>query len=205
MARERDEGKRLAILAAAKRLYAHEGFDATSVSDLAREVDLPIGSIYTYFENKDAIVRTLIEEGWQGFFAALSSAATGPGSPEERLSLIVYRFLPELFTDLDLISIILARADRDERLAEKVEDLAELIVRLMSELGASRGVSISFDGKQAQAAIGIYFLGCIDTLRIARSAGLDLGPADLINFIALSVQNSFGVRLEAPVAKSETD
>ena len=60
MARERDEGKRLAILAAAKRLFASRGFHGGSVSDLAHEVDLPVGSIYTYFENKEAIVAAIV-------------------------------------------------------------------------------------------------------------------------------------------------
>jgi len=42
MARERDEAKRQAILAAAKRLFAGRGFKGTSLSELARaETDPP--------------------------------------------------------------------------------------------------------------------------------------------------------------------
>lgn len=198
MARERDEGKRLAILAAAKRLFAARGFHGTSVSDLAREVDLPVGSIYTYFANKDAIVQTVIEEGWEGFFAALASVAEGPGSPEGKLSLIVYRFLPELFSDVDLISIILAEADRGSGLEDKLERLASLFSGLVSELASSRGLSFDFSPRKAMAAISIYFLGSLDTLRVARSAGIKVGPEDVIDFIRLSVANSFGVELSPP-------
>lgn len=198
MARERDEGKRLAILAAAKRLFASRGFDASSVADLAREVELPVGTLYTYFDNKDAIVQTLVEEGWQSFFDQLSAATSGAGSAEERLALVVYRFLPALFADLDLISIILARADKDAGLEEKLERLGGLISSLVEELSSSRGVALDFPPKRAMAAIGIYFLGSIDALRVSRSAGLELGPEDLIDFIRLSVQNSFGVELKPP-------
>lgn len=198
MARERDEGKRLAILAAAKRLFAARGFHGTSVSDLAREIDIPVGSIYTYFANKDAIVQTVIEEGWEGFFAALASVAGGSLPPEEKLSLIVYRFLPELFADVDLISIILAEADRGSGLEDKLERLASLISGLVSELASSKGIGFDFSPRRAMAAISIYFLGSLDTLRVARSAGIEMGAEDVIDFIRLSVANSFGVELSPP-------
>ncbi len=198
MARERDEGKRLAILAAAKRLFAAHGFYGTSVSDLAREVDLPVGSIYTYFDGKEAIIRTVIEEGWEAFFAALAGAISGPGKPEDRLALIVYRFLPELFADVDLISIILAEADKGAGLEGKLERLATLIAGLVEELAAARGVEMDFAPKRAMAAIAVYFLGSLDAVRISRSIGINVGPEDVIDFIKLSVENSFGVELKPP-------
>ena len=83
MAREKDETKRSAILAAAKRLFAKQGFHGTSISDLARETDLPVGSIYTYFENKEALIRIVVEEGWGEFFDGLLrilGTASTPGT-----------------------------------------------------------------------------------------------------------------------------
>ena len=61
MAREKDEGKRQAIMAAAKKLFAQEGFHGASISDMARETGLPVGSIYTYFENKEDLIRSVID------------------------------------------------------------------------------------------------------------------------------------------------
>ena len=198
MARERDEGKRLAILAAAKRLFAARGFHGTSVSDLASEVDLPVGSIYTYFDGKEAIIRTVIEEGWETFFQALARAISGPGKPEERLALVVYRFLPELFADVDLISIFLAEADKGSGLQGMLERMAFLIAGLVAELAAGRGIAMDFAPKRAMAAITIYFLGSLDAVRISRTAGIQVGPEDVIDFIKLSVENSFGVVLTPP-------
>jgi AcrR family transcriptional regulator len=205
MARERDEGKRLAILAAAKRLFAARGFHGVSVSDLAREVELPVGSIYTYFESKEAIVATVIEEGWEAFFASLAAAVSGPGRPEERLALVVYRFLPALFADVDLISIILAEAGRSVSLEEKLERLASLVSGLVSELASAQGLVMDFPPKSAKAAITIYFLGSLDTVRIGRSAGIEVGPEEVIDFIKLSVENSFGVSLVPPAPSPAVD
>lgn len=198
MARERDEGKRQAILAAAKKLFAAHGFHGSSVSDLAREVDLPIGSIYTYFDSKEAIIGTVIEEGWETFFAALAGAVSGPGLAEERLSQVLYRFLPELFGDIDLISIILTEADRNAHLEEKLERLASLFSSLLAELAAAKGVPMDFPPRFAMAAITIYFLGSLDAVRISRNTGIKIGPDDVIDFIKLSIQNSFGVVLVPP-------
>jgi AcrR family transcriptional regulator len=184
VARERDEAKRLAILGAAKRLFAAQGFDGTSVSDLARDVDLPVGSIYTYFDGKESIIRTVIEEGWESFFAALSGALAGPGKPEDRLALVLYRFLAE--------------ADRGSGLQDKLERLSALIGGLVAELSAARGVAMDFAPKRAMAAITIYFLGSLDTVRISRSTGIDVQPRDVIDFIKFSVESTFGVELKAP-------
>jgi AcrR family transcriptional regulator len=195
MSREKDESKRQAILAAAKRLFASQGFHGSSVSDLAREVELPVGSIYTYFESKEAIVSTVIEEGWEGFFETLAATLKGPGSSEERLGLVIYRFLPELFADVDLISIILAEADRSSLLQDKLERLASLVSGLVVELAAARGLPMAFPPRRAMAAITIYFLGSLDAIRIGRSTGVEVGPEDVIDFIKLSVENTFGVSL----------
>ncbi len=81
MARERDELKRDAILREAKRLFAERGFHATSVQDIVRGIDMPVGSVYTYFENKDDILRQAIEEGWSSFYDALEEACRNEPSP----------------------------------------------------------------------------------------------------------------------------
>jgi AcrR family transcriptional regulator len=198
LARERDEAKRSAILAAAKRLFAARGFHAVSVSDLAREVELPVGSIYTYFESKEAIVATVIEEGWEGFLSSLAAALSGPGGPAERLSLVVYRFLPELFADVDLVSIVLTEAGRSFSLEDKLERLASLVSGLVSELAAAQGVEMDFPPARARAAIAVFFLGSLDAVRLGKSAGVDIGAEDVIDFIKLSIENSFGVRIMKP-------
>ncbi len=195
MAREKDEGKRRAILATAKRLFAERGFHATSVADLARAVGLPVGSIYTYFSGKDALLSAVLEEGWSSFFESLCEAFTRARRPEEKLALLVYRFIPELLGDLDLISIILAEAVRFPGLEDKLERLTALIAEPVVELAAAREEPFDFPPSQAKAALILYLLGSLDTVRIARSAGLSLGPEDVIAFIRLSVENSFHIKL----------
>ncbi|MFW2389803.1 MAG: TetR/AcrR family transcriptional regulator [Polyangiales bacterium] len=56
-----------AILAAALRLIHEKGYEQVSVREIAREVNLPIASVYQYFPNKLSIVRQL----WEGYTSEL--------------------------------------------------------------------------------------------------------------------------------------
>ena len=203
MAREKDESKRMAIMAAAERLFAERGYHGTSVSDMARETALPVGSIYTYFENKEAVLSAVIEEGWATFLAGMKEALAGTADPKERISLLISKVLPELFRDVDLITILLGEAGRgglggvSVGLEAKLESLATIISDVIEPL-VGRGVSdAAFPPSQARPAIAIYFLGSLYAIRLSKTAGLAISEAELLSFIRLSVEKSFGISLEA--------
>jgi AcrR family transcriptional regulator len=48
------------IMAAAKKVFARNGFHATTIADIAKEADLAYGSVYWYFDSKDDLFRKLI-------------------------------------------------------------------------------------------------------------------------------------------------
>jgi AcrR family transcriptional regulator len=61
--RERTKAaNRAAILAAARDVFAEDGYDAAGVRDIIRRTDLASGTFYNYFPDKDAIFRALVEE-----------------------------------------------------------------------------------------------------------------------------------------------
>ena len=47
-------------MAAAKKVFARNGFHATTIVDIAKEAELANGSIYWYFDSKDHLFRSLI-------------------------------------------------------------------------------------------------------------------------------------------------
>jgi AcrR family transcriptional regulator len=53
---------RAAILAAAREVFAEEGYGAASVRDIIRRTELASGTFYNYFPDKDAIFVALIAE-----------------------------------------------------------------------------------------------------------------------------------------------
>ncbi len=55
----RSRQKRDALLAAAGRLFAERGYEATTADDIAAAADVSIGTFYSYFRNKRQLLFTL--------------------------------------------------------------------------------------------------------------------------------------------------
>lgn len=54
--------KRTRILDAAIHLFAQNGFAATTIADIAKEAGVSFGTVFTYFENKEALFEAGIRE-----------------------------------------------------------------------------------------------------------------------------------------------
>jgi AcrR family transcriptional regulator len=63
--RRRDE-----VLAAAERLFAHKGFFKTGMAEIAAEADVAVGSLYQFFDSKDAIYAAISERKFEEYFAS---------------------------------------------------------------------------------------------------------------------------------------
>lgn len=79
LSRERLDLRRQHILHAAAACFAREGFHRTTIADVRREANVSTGAIYTYFANKEAIIRAMLEHARderRKQLAGPSSAAT---------------------------------------------------------------------------------------------------------------------------------
>jgi AcrR family transcriptional regulator len=67
------------IMAAAKKVFARTGFHGTTIADVALEAQLPFGTVYQYFDSKDALFQALIaaEEYGLRTHVAVALAASG--------------------------------------------------------------------------------------------------------------------------------
>jgi AcrR family transcriptional regulator len=62
--KEREKkARRQAILDAARECFFRNGFDATTISEIADTVELSTGTLYLYFKNKEEIYVSILEEG----------------------------------------------------------------------------------------------------------------------------------------------
>jgi AcrR family transcriptional regulator len=59
--RKKEETKRR-IFEAATKLFAHKGFEATTIDEIASEADVSKGTFFNYFPKKEAIIRYLFDE-----------------------------------------------------------------------------------------------------------------------------------------------
>jgi AcrR family transcriptional regulator len=192
MARNRDENKRSAILQASKSLFSQKGFFATSISDIVRETDMTVGTIYTYFKSKDEIVRVIVEEGWKELYGRIKEGFAEARAPEEQVRVIMERVIPSILADADFISILLSEAVTYTHLEGKLEQITDLVYPLvLSVLGGRRRKGFSRD--TLRTALVVIVLGIMSTVRVARRSSLGIGERDVLAFVKTLVRESLGM------------
>jgi AcrR family transcriptional regulator len=195
MARIKDETKRQSILESSKMLFSHKGFFNTSISDIVRETGFPVGTIYTYFKSKDEIIKSIVEERWQQWYEQLEKTLAAEPGPELKIRILIDRFLPDLFEDLDFINILFSEAIQYTRIEEKLEKLTDLAVSLIKPFTARSQALLDLSRGSLQAALIIFFLGILDAARLARKSSIGLKESHIIGFTKMLVESTFDVKL----------
>lgn len=77
--------RRQLILNAAAELFSDQGYDRSSIRDIARKVGLLPGSVYHYFPSKDELYLAVHREGFQRVLARVKAAADEGSEPWDRL------------------------------------------------------------------------------------------------------------------------
>jgi TetR/AcrR family transcriptional regulator len=87
------DAKRAAIRDAAAALFAEHGFDGSSMSDLAQRCGTTKAGLYHYYASKEEVLHDILAVHIGKVLGVVRGAAAEPGSPRERLELIVDRLL----------------------------------------------------------------------------------------------------------------
>ena len=76
----RDDGnRRQELIRAAARLFRQQGFAATSTRDIAAAVGMRSGSPFYHFDNKEALLAAVMEEGMRSALARQDAVLQRPG------------------------------------------------------------------------------------------------------------------------------
>jgi|GEM_PF-223341 len=208
MSRSKAPAKRESLLAAAKRFFATKGYENTSMQDLANAVGVPVGSVYTYFASKQALLTAVIEEGWAEFsnqlaqgLAAYKTYETYETSGDsalsalQQLSFLIEVALPRLFSDVDLISILFAEAGRASNLEAKLNQLTELVISIIEAYQKSKGPPQVLDQQAIKTELAILFLGSLEAVRLQAHAGIGVQSQDVLAVLQNVVEATLGCSL----------
>jgi len=73
------------ILAAARQLFAKEGYESVSMRRIAQKIEYSPTTIYLYFRDKEELIDELCEESFSLLSKKLEKAVGGGGDPVENL------------------------------------------------------------------------------------------------------------------------
>ena len=80
------DGKpRVVIMNVAMHLFGKQGFNGTSMRDIANAVGLLPGSLYAHIESKEALLLEIVADGIGRFLAAVEPHVASSGNPLDRL------------------------------------------------------------------------------------------------------------------------
>ena len=116
-AREK-EARREAILEAARDCFFTDGFEATTISQIADKVELSTGTLYLYFKNKEEIYVSILEEGLDILYDLMKSAEPAGGDPAgfiEAYARAYHRFYTDYGQYFDIM-FFLRRPDKEVEL-----------------------------------------------------------------------------------------
>ena len=111
----RDPDKPQQIIDAAVRVFARKGYFSSRVSDIAREAGIAAGTIYLYFDTKEAILITLFREKMAGFVAALRKAIGEEPDPVAKVRRLVRLHFQMLEDSPELAEVVQVELRQGEK------------------------------------------------------------------------------------------
>ncbi len=91
--RERErEGRKLAILEAAKVVFFSKGFQSATMDQIAQEAELSKGTVYAYFANKEDLYVTILLEGLGLLYERFQRSVDGKSDWEAKLRSIGWAY-----------------------------------------------------------------------------------------------------------------
>jgi len=94
--------KREAILRAAIRVFANNGYFNSKVADIAREAGVADGTVYLYFKSKEEILHSVFDRSMEEAIADGRKRLEDVSDPREKLRRIAQLHLERLGADRDL-------------------------------------------------------------------------------------------------------
>ncbi|HUY64731.1 MAG TPA: TetR/AcrR family transcriptional regulator [Acidimicrobiales bacterium] len=188
---EKDE-RRSDILGAAKKVFARKGYHSTTIAEIAKAAELSYGSIYWYFDSKDALFHALMESEGQALRRHVTDALATPaaGSPDAPFRAAVQATFEFFESDRALVKLLFrdsyALGDRFEKhLFGIYEGFISDIERIISD-AQQRGLVVECPPRMVAFSVAAL-VGQIARRRLVTDDGLSAGVvADFVVSLLLN-------------------
>jgi TetR/AcrR family transcriptional regulator, fatty acid metabolism regulator protein len=114
--------KRDAILRAATKVFAQNGFFQSQVADVAKVAGVAAGTVYLYFKGKDDLLVSIFERSMKDVLAEGRAALEGNGDCAARLRTLAHLHLERLGRDKDLAVVFQVELRQSVKFMERFSE-----------------------------------------------------------------------------------
>jgi len=124
------------ILTVALELFAQNGYQGTSIAQIAKKAKISKGLMYNYFKNKEKLLEEIIQEGFNSL-ADLEYEAKRGVDPKEQLEEFIDAVLDNLysnFTYWQLYLALLVHPEVQKKFEKKMQQFRDEFVKALTAL-----------------------------------------------------------------------
>src|SRR6266852_2110727 len=157
--------KRVAILRAATRVFARNGYFNSKVADIARAAEVADGTVYLYFKSKEEILHSIFDQNMAEAIASGRKLIENLVDPREKLRRIAKLHLERLGADRDLAVVFQVELRGSTKFMEEFSaaGFAEYLALLRRTFEEGQRVGVFRKELNATVAAKILF-GALDEM-----------------------------------------
>jgi len=162
--RETTTDPRQEILRTSARLFQQQGYDATSMNDIAAALKLSKGGLYHHFQSKDEILFNLMSHAMDITEARVLNPAKAVPDPEERLRTLIRLHIGVVLSERDREITVMLHENHPlspalrKRINMRKKDYIHFVENLVAEVQRARGSK----GTVSPRAAAFAMLGMIN-------------------------------------------
>jgi TetR/AcrR family transcriptional regulator, cholesterol catabolism regulator len=159
MPREAIAEPRQEILRTAARLFQQQGYDATSMNDVAAALKLSKGGLYHHFQSKDEILFNLMNHAMDITEESVLKPVMAIPDPEQRLRALIRRHIAVVLSERDREITVMLHENHPlppalrKRINARKKDYVHFLENLIAEIGRTRGSKGSVTARAAAFAL----------------------------------------------------
>jgi AcrR family transcriptional regulator len=153
-----NHGRKLAgILSAAARVFAEQGYDRSSIREVAEAAGVSVPGLYYYVRSKEELLYQIQLHAFGSLVERFNRESRGVEAPEARLELLIRNHLDRFLNDLSELAVCAREIDRlkgdfQAQIEALRREYFAIAVRIFAELGRKHG-PLNVDPRTAALAM----------------------------------------------------
>jgi AcrR family transcriptional regulator len=171
------------VLAVAVALFNEQGYDATSVSDLATRLGLTKSALYHHFDSKEQLLSLALDEALDGLESVLHAPEAVTGEPAERLASVLRGAVRVLVDKLPYVTLLLrvrGNSEVERAALERRRAFDHRVAELVAEAQSAGQVRADIDGGVATRLVFGMVNSLVEWYRVGGSVDREQLAHDVV-------------------------